>query len=150
MKQVKKLFSFFWDKSLLFFLAVGLLNTVITQIGSQLLLRPVSDLWGPAAGYWIPTSLLFALTSVISFGLNRKYSFKSKAPLGQSILRFSLVIIVCYLIGFGLSDLVVPAFMGAVFPQVSTEWVTRIAILGAQVIFTGLNYIGQRLWAFKE
>lgn len=146
----KKIFSFFWDKSLLIFLAIGLGNTIITQVGAQLLLRPFTQAWGPAAGYWGSTALMFFITSVISFVLNRKLSFQSKAPLGRSIVRFALVILGCYLISFGLSDIIVPAFMGAVFPPVSAEWVTRIAMLAAQVIFTLLNYIGQRLWAFKE
>ena len=34
----KKLFSFFWDRSLLFFLIIGALNTLVSMVGSQLLL----------------------------------------------------------------------------------------------------------------
>lgn len=68
-----------------------------------------------------------------------------KAP-----VRFSVVIAVCYLISFGLSDFLVPMFMGRFFPAVSTDWQARIAMLVAQVIFTACNYLGQRLWAFKE
>lgn len=147
---MKKLFSFFWDKSLLFFLLIGLANTLITLVGSQLLLVPVTEKWGADAGYWVPTASLFALTSVISFLLNRKLSFKSKAPLGRSIFRFAVIIAGCYLISFSLSKLIVPAFIGAVFPAVETVWVTRFAMLVAQVFFTLLNYLGQRLWAFKE
>lgn len=146
----KKVFSFFWDKSLLIFLCIGLGNTLLTMAGTQLLLRPFTELWGPAAGYWGTTALMFALASILSFILNRRFSFQSKAPLLPSILKFSLVIAVCYLISFGLSDIIVPAFMAAVFPAVGDEWVTRIAMLVAQVIFTSLNYIGQRLFAFKE
>ena len=41
-------------------------------------------------------------------------------------------------------------FMGRFFPAVSTDWQARIAMLVAQVIFTACNYLGQRLWAFKE
>lgn len=147
---MKKLFSFFWDRSLLIFLCVGLGNTIISQVGSQLLLGPVSRLWGPTAGYWVPTAVLFAATGVLGFILNRKYSFKSKAHLGRSIFRFAVTLGVCYLISFSLSRVIVPAFMGAVFPAVGDVWVTRIAMLFAQVIFTLLNYLGQRLWAFKE
>lgn len=150
MKQIKKLFSFFWDKSLLTFILIGAGNTVITVLGSQLLLGPVTNAWGRAAGYWVSTAVMFALTSIISFVLNRKLSFKSNAPLGKSIFRFSVLIAVCYLISFSLSDMIMPALLGVVMPSLSVDWVTRISMLAAQVIFTGMNYVGQRLWAFKE
>ena len=137
-----KLFSFFWDRSLLFFLIIGALNTLVSMVGSQLLLG--------ALGYWGSTALMFAVCSVFSFIFNRKYSFQSKAPLLQSAVRFTVVIAVCYLVSFGLSDFLVPWVVDAFAWPISTEWVTRIAMLVAQVIFTGMNYIGQRLWAFKE
>ena len=84
---MKKLFAFFWDKSLLFFVLIGAGNTIITMVGSQLLLSSL--------GYWGSTALMFTLTSVISFILNRKYSFESKAPLLQSAVRFSIIIAGC-------------------------------------------------------
>ena len=142
MRLFKKLFSFFWDRSLLIFLIIGGLNTLVSMVGSQLL-------YG-AMGYWGATALMFTVCSVFSFIFNRKYSFESKAPLLQSAVRFSVVIAVCYLISFGLSDFLVPMFMGRFFPAVSTDWQARIAMLVAQVIFTACNYLGQRLWAFKE
>ncbi|MDO5601517.1 MAG: GtrA family protein [Oscillospiraceae bacterium] len=148
--MIKKLFSFFCDKSLLIFLLIGGGNTVISMAGSQLLLGPFTVLWGEKAAYWASTALMFALTSIASFILNRHFSFKSKAPLLQSAVRFAIVIAVCYLVSFGLSDFLVPWALGALFPALSSEWVTRIAMLFAQCIFTLFNYVGQRLWAFKE
>ena len=111
MRLFKKLFSFFWDRSLLIFLIIGGLNTLVSMVGSQLL-------YG-ALGYWGATALMFTVFSVFSFS-------------------------------FGLSDFLVPMFMGRFFPAVSTDWQARIAMLVAQVIFTACNYLGQRLWAFKE
>lgn len=148
--MIKKLVSFFCDKSLLIFLLIGGGNTVISMAGSQLLLAPFTSLWGEGAAYWASTALMFAVTSIASFILNRRFSFESKAPLLQSALRFAIVIAVCYLVSFGLSDFLVPMVLGAAFPALSGSWVTRIAMLFAQCIFTLFNYIGQRLWAFKE
>ena len=71
-------------------------------------------------------------------------------PLLGSAVRFAVVIAVCYLVSFGISDLLVPFAASALALPLSQEWVTRIAMLVAQVIFTGMNYIGQRLWAFKD
>ncbi|MEG2769223.1 MAG: GtrA family protein [Oscillospiraceae bacterium] len=146
----KKLFSFLWDKSLLIFLIIGGLNTIVSVAGSQLLLTPFTAIWNENVAYWASTAIMFALCSIFSFIFNRKFSFESKAPLLQSIIRFSIVIAVCYLISFGLSDFLVPLVLGGILPQLSSVWVTRIAMLFAQVIFTACNYFGQRLWAFKE
>lgn len=140
--MIKKLFSFFFDRSLLIFLIIGGLNTIVSMIGSQLLLS--------ALGYWGSTALMFALCSILSFIFNRKYSFQSTAPLVPSAVRFSIVIAVCYLVSFGISDLLVPWATRALALPLSAEWVTRLAMLCAQVIFTGMNYIGQRLWAFRS
>ncbi len=146
---MKKLFNFFWDKSLLIFLIIGGLNTIVSVVGSQILLVPFSAAFGSSFGYWGSTSIMFILCSIPSFYFNRKYSFESKAPLIPSIIRFSVVIAVCYLLGFGFSAYVTP-FIINVFGGVFNETlVSRIAMLFGQVVFTGLNYLGQRLWAFK-
>lgn len=139
---MKKLFSFFWDRSLLIFLIIGGLNTVVSVLGSQLLLNSL--------GYWGSTALMFAVCSIFSFYFNRKYSFESKAPLLQSAVKFSVVIAICYLISFSLSHWLVPIVVAAFQWPIADKWVLRLAMLVAQVIFTGCNYLGQRLWAFKN
>ncbi len=72
MRLFKKLFSFFWDSSLLIFLIIGALNTLVSMVGSQLLLG--------ALGYWGATALMFAVCSVFSFIFNRKYVLKARPP----------------------------------------------------------------------
>ena len=139
---MKRLFAFFWDKSLLFFVLIGAGNTIITMVGSQLLFSSL--------GYWGSTALMFTLTSVISFILNRKYSFESKAPLLQSAVRFSIIIAGCYLLSFSISSFLVPWFVQNYVQALAKETVSRIAMIVAQVLFTAMNYLGQRLWAFKE
>ncbi len=148
--MIKKLFSFFWDKSLLLFLIIGGLNTIISVTGSQLLLGPFSTLWGVDTAYWASTSLMFVLCSIPSFYFNRKYSFESKAPLLPAAVRFGVVIAVCYVLGFGFSSYVTPLAVSLFGGLFDAQIVGRIAMLVGQVIFTGLNYLGQRLWAFKK
>ena len=101
-------------------------------------------------GYWGSSAVMFFLCSILSFVLNRKYSFKSTAPLGQTIFRFSVVIAVCYVTAFGLAEKLTPLLLQAVLPGLGGGMVEQVSMLFAQVIFTGLNYIGQRLWAFKS
>ena len=93
---MKKLFAFFWDKSLLIFAIIGAVNTVITMVGTQLLMGPFTNLWGENAAYWASSATMFFLTSIEAFFLNRHFSFESKAPMGKSAVRFAPVVAVCY------------------------------------------------------
>lgn len=139
---MKKLFSFFWDRSLLIFLIIGGLNTLVSMAGSQLLYGVL--------GYWGSTAVMYVICSVFSFIFNRKFSFQSKAPLLQSAVKFTIVIAVCYLVAFGAAQPLTNFGCNTLLPALSADWRDRIAMLVAQVIFTGMNYLGQRLWAFKE
>ena len=148
---MKKLFAFFWDKSLLIFAIIGAVNTVITMVGTQLLMGPFTNLWGENVAYWASSATMFFLTSIEAFFLNRHFSFESKAPMGKSAVRFATVVAVCYLLSFSMSKWLVPTFIRVCLPQFEgNAWVLRIALLVAQVIYTGCNYLGQRLWACKE
>ena len=66
---MKKLFAFFWDKSLLIFAIIGAVNTVITMVGTQLLMGPFTNLWGENVAYWASSATMFFLTSIEAFFL---------------------------------------------------------------------------------
>ncbi len=143
MKGIKKLWGFFWHRSLGIFLIIGGINTLLSYF--------ISFALGAWAGLGLfPSTLIpYAVLSVPSFYFNRKYSFKSKAPLGPSALRFGIIITVCYFLSFGLNHLVVPWMREHWFPGIGEIPYMLLRLLGIQAVFTILNYIGQRLWAFK-
>ena len=144
MNFIKKAFSFFWDKSLMTFLIIGAINTVISM--------SLNFALNNFAGWplFFSTATAFAITGVPGFYFNRKYSFKSKAPLGQSIFRFATVTTVCFLISFALNNLVMPWLRANWWAGMNPMLYSAISIVGIQGVFTVLNYCGQRLWAFKE
>ena len=144
MKSIKKLFSFFLDKSLLSFLIIGGVNTILSMSGSFVLKNYFN--WSLFAS----TAIMFAVLSIPSFYFNRKYSFKSNAPLGKSIARFATLVTACFLLSFSLNNLVLPLLRDNLFPNINEMLYSFIAIVGIQVVFTMLNYVGQRIWAFKE
>lgn len=144
MKLIKKLFSFFWDRSLLIFAIIGGLNTIVSYVGSFALENFAH--WGT----YPATLTMYAICSVASFYFNRKYSFQSKAPLGQSIFRFTVVVAVCFHLSYLLNHFAMPFMRQHWFPDISDMWYSAIKLLGIQVVFTLLNYVGQRVWAFKE
>ena len=96
MHMKKKLLSLF-DAKLWKFLLVGVLNTLVGN-GLMFLLYNWAGL-----GYWPSTAISYALASVMSYFLNRYFTFKYKGSGIGVIVRFALNIIVCYLLAYGLA-----------------------------------------------
>lgn len=118
------------------FLLVGLVNTLI-GLGVTLLLYH-----GFRTGYWFATALGNGCGIVVSYLLNRRFTFSAKTSLKNDWLRFLLVVLLSYLIAYRLSlyviDFFLPSFGGTG------------AILVGMILYTVLNFIGQNYWVFKK
>lgn len=135
----KKLLSLF-DAKLWKFLLVGVLNTLVGN-GLMFLLYNLVHM-----GYWPSTAVSYALASVMSYFLNRYFTFKYKGSGIGVVLRFSLNIVVCYLLAYGLAK---PA-MELLLSGASKAVRENIAMLTGMCLFVGFNYLGQRFFAFRE
>ena len=132
---MKKLF----DASMWKFLLVGVANTLLSAIIMFLL---------EGLGYWPSTAIAYVAGSVLSFFLNRHFTFQSKAAFWPSVLRFAINVAVCYLIAYSLAQPLAELILGWIgLPAI---WVERLAKLGGMVLFTCLNYFGQRFFAFRK
>lgn len=150
MPPLKKLISAFFDKQFLKFCLVGVANTLFgTAI--MFLLRNLVP-W-PALGfseasqwpYWISSGANYFFGSILSYFLNKYFTFKYKKRDWATIARFTLNIILCYGVAYGVAKpLVRLALTG-----LSAKALDNVAMLAGMVIFTGLNYLGQRFFAFK-
>lgn len=128
------------DVKLLKFLLVGVVNTLV---GSAIMF----GLYNLAGwGYWISSAMNIILTSVLSFFLNKYFTFQSRGrSLGQ-VVRFAVNILLCYLVAYGVAQpLCRLALAGA-----GETLRDNVSMLLGMVLFTGLNYLGQRLFAFRE
>jgi len=118
------------------FLLVGLVNTLI-GLGVTLLLYH-----GLRTGYWVATALGNGCGIVVSYLLNRRFTFSATTSLKTDWLRFLLVVLLSYLIAYRLSlyviDFFLPSFGGTG------------AILVGMILYTALNFIGQNYWVFKK
>lgn len=141
--MIKKLFLQFYDKSFVYFLIIGGANTFI----SLALMFACYNALG--LGYWVSSAAAFAICSVISYILNRKLSFKSNAPVLTSAIKFAIVIIVCYTLAFGIAKPAAFYIAGKTGLDLKTSLIEQCAMLLAQCIFTFLNFLGQKLWAFR-
>lgn len=143
---IRKFFDIkFWK-----FILVGILNTVVGN-GLMFLFynfTPIKDLDGVIAsgGYWTSSALGYIIGSVVSYLLNKNFTFKNKEKGIKPILKFSLNIAVCYILAYGIAK---PVALWILSGQSETVQ-TNIAMLVGMCLFVAFNYIGQRFFAFKE
>lgn len=149
----EKLLSLF-DIKLWKFLLVGVLNTIVGE-GLKALLLAFTAL-GPLPASAIST----ALASVMSYFLNRYFTFKYQGDNAKAALRFTLNIVVCYVLSHAIALLLIyPLLTGAEngwfagLSLIASEKKTiadYIATYSGSVLFVGFNYLGQRFFAFRE
>ena len=130
----------FVDEKLLKFILVGIVNTLVgTAIMYGLYNIAHMD-------YWISSAANYILTSILSFFLNKYFTFKNKTNTWQQVLRFVINIVVCYILAYGIAQPVTRAL----FASASQSLRDNISMFVGMCLFTGLNYIGQRFFAFKQ
>lgn len=137
---MKKFISAFFDKQFLKFCLVGAANTIV---GTAVMygLR-----FGFDCGYWFSSAMNYVVGSILSYFLNKYFTFNSRGQSWQEIARFVLNIAFCYFVAYGLAKPLVTAVLG----NAGEDLRDAVAMLAGMVIFTGLNYLGQRFFAFKR
>ena len=128
------------DEKLLKFIVVGVINTLV---GMAIMFGLYN--WA-GCSYWISSSANYVLTSILSFFLNKYFTFGNKEKSLSQVLRFVLNIAVCYLVAYGVAKPLTFAVLGGVNEQLRTN----AAMLVGMCLFTGLNYFGQRFFAFSQ
>ena len=136
---MKKLLSLM-DAKLWKFLLVGVVNTLV---GSAIMFGLYNLAGVP---YWPASATNYILTSILSYFLNKYFTFKNTETGWKPILRFAANIAVCYGLAYGIAEpLMRWALSGA-----ATQVQDNVAMFTGMVLFTGFNYLGQRLFAFRE
>lgn len=128
------------DKKLLKFIIVGVINTVV---GSCIMF----GLYNLAnCSYWMSSVANYVLTSILSFFLNKYFTFQNKERSWKQVVRFTVNIAVCYLLAYGIAKPAVSAVLAGAGQRIQEN----AAMFTGMVLFTGFNYLGQRLFAFAE
>lgn len=128
------------DKKLLKFILVGIVNTLV---GTAIMFG-LYNLAG--CSYWVSSAANYVIGSILSYVLNKKFTFRHRGQIAQSALRFTGNIAACYLLAYGLAKPTVRAILTGVTQQVQEN----IAMLAGMILFTGFNYLGQRYFVFGE
>ena len=123
-----------WDWTILKFLIVGVVNTEFWTIDMYSLYK----LPGCSAANYI-------LGSILSFFLNKYFTFQNRERSWGQVVRFTVNIAACYLVAYGVAKPAVRMLLSG--QSVSIQ--ENAAMLAGMCLFTGLNYFGQRLFAFR-
>ncbi len=128
------------DTKLLRYMLVGGINTLV----GWAILFGLLNLTG--CGYWISSAVSYILSSILSFFLNKYFTFRSHGSTWREVLRFALTIAVCYGLAFGIAQPLVERILAGSGERVRDN----VAAATGSVLFAGLNYLGQRLFTFRE
>ena len=86
----------------------------------------------------------YIIGSIVSFFLNKHFTFKYKGFDLATVVRFIINIVVCYAIAYGVAQPAIKALLS----DASTSVQDNIAMAVGAVLFVILNYLGQRYFAF--
>lgn len=137
---MKNLIKKYADKKLLKFLLVGVVNTLIGS-GIMFLLYNLSS-----AGYWVSSAVNYTAGGILSYFLNKHFTFKNKDRSRKQILVFILNTVVCYALAYGLAK---PAAM-YLLKAYSVKIRENAGLFAGMCLYTVLGYLGQRIFVFGE
>ena len=122
------------------FLIVG----VVTTLFGAAIMFGLYNLAG--CSYWLSSAANYFFGSILSFFLNKSFTFGNKDSLRNTVPKFVLNILICYLLAYGIAK---PAVLYLLEGSPATIQ-ENLAMFVGMCLFTAFNYIGQRYFAFKE
>ncbi|MBP5450570.1 MAG: GtrA family protein, partial [Spirochaetales bacterium] len=148
-----KLLSFF-DIKLWKFLLVGVLNTIVGT-GLQFVLYNLTGLKSIGqVGVWIASSISYFCGAVLSYFLNKYFTFKNTEPGWKPVIRFALNQVVCFAIAYGIAiptiSYICRTNQWTMFGWEVDKFASNVSMIIGSGLFVLLNYIGQRFYAFRE
>lgn len=127
------------DGTALRFVLVGAVNTLV---GSAVMF----GLYNLAhCSYWLSSAANYVVGSVLSYFLNKYVTFRNTERSWAQVGRFAVNIVVCYAVAYGLAKPAVNALLSGAGEALRDN----VAMLTGMVLFTALNYVGQRFFAFR-
>ena len=137
---MKQLLTKLFDRTFWKFILVGIANTIFGT-GIMFLFYNVFHL-----SYWISSASNYFFGSILSYFLNKLFTFKNKGNAKETLPRFVINITLCYLLAYGLAKPLAMRMLSGMTVTVQEN----VAMLVGMCLFVGFNYWGQRYFVFKE
>ena len=132
----KKLF----DKTFWKFILVGVVNTLF---GTAIMFLFYNLLH---LSYWLSSASNYFFGSILSYFLNKYFTFQNKSRSWKTVLRFAVNIAACYLVAYGLARPLIRLLMRGCAQSLTDN----VAMVLGMCIFVALNYLSQRFLTFRE
>lgn len=129
----------FIDKTVIKFLLVGIFNTLVGG-GTMFLLYNLAH-----CSYWFSSAANYVIGSIISFFLNKYFTFQNHEKSWKQVAKFIVNVAICYIIAYGVAKPVVMHLLSGR----SVRLQENMAMFIGMGLYTLLNYFGQRFFAFK-
>ena len=137
---MKQLLTKLFDRIFWKFILVGIANTIFGT-GIMFLFYNVFHL-----SYWISSASNYFFGSILSYFLNKLFTFKNKGNAKETLPRFVINITLCYLLAYGLAKPLAMRMLSGMTVTVQEN----VAMLVGMCLFVGFNYLGQRFFVFRE
>lgn len=137
---MKELLNKFFDRTFWKFILVGVANTLFGT-GIMFVFYNVFHF-----SYWISSASNYFFGSILSYVLNRMFTFRSRETAGKTLPRFVINISLCYLLAYGMAKPLVTRILSDFAKNIQEN----VAMLAGMCLFVGLNYIGQRFFVFRR
>ena len=128
------------DKTVYRFIIVGVLNTIV---GTAIMFIFYNVFH---FDYWISSAANYFFGSILSYFLNKYYTFSYRKKEWKSAVRFVINIIVCYFIAYGIAKPTMSWLLSGATKAVQEN----IAMVFGMGLFVVLNYFGQRFYTFNN
>ena len=133
--MIKKLL----DKTFWKFILVGIINTIV---GTSVMFLCYNALH---FNYWISSAMNYIIGSIVSYFLNKYFTFQNKQRSWKMVAKFIINITICYLIAYGVAKPLVAHILSGQSIAVQENG----AMLVGMCLFVGLNSLGQRFIVFS-
>lgn len=135
MKPIKKVF----DKTLGRYMLVNLLCWLL---GTSVMFLLYNLHIG---GYWLASASNYLVGGTLGYFLNRKYTFHAPKRSASAALKYIVHMLACYFLSYGLA----PNLCARLYERFALHAANNVSLLVGMVLFTILNYFGQRYVVFR-
>ena len=130
----------FFDKTFMKFVIVGMINVTV---GATIMFVFYNVFH---FSYWVSSASNYFFGSIVSYILNKYFTFHYHEKGWWSVVKFILNIVVCYIIAYSIAK----PLMQWILSDFSVTVQENVSMTFGMCLFTALNYLGQRFFAFKN
>ena len=136
----------FFDIKFWKFILVGILNTVV-GMGLQFLFFNLCG-WNE----WVSSLIGYILGSILSYFLNKYFTFKNKDKGWKPIVKFALNIAICYGLAYGIAipliSMLCTTNSWTMFGWSVEKFAGNFSMIVGACLFVAFNYIGSNSYEF--